>query len=369
MQDTVLQLNNISQAYDQHWVIKNLSLRLEQGQIGCLLGASGCGKTTVLRTIAGFEPLLHGEILLNGQCVSREGFALPPARRAIGMVFQDYALFPHLTLFENVAFGLRGLDRHQRIMRVSEMLELVGLDLDHARYPHEISGGQQQRVALARALAPRPKLLLMDEPFSNLDVTLRERLSVEVRDILKADGATALFVTHNQFEAFAVADQIGVMWDGSMLQMDRAHDLYHRPCDRRVATFVGEGVLLPGEVKGPGLVESGLGLLQGAADLTRAADRFVDILIRPEDVIHDDDSPVKAEVVRRNFRGANVFYSLRLKNGDLVQALVPSHCDHAPGESIGIRADVRHLVLFPKQDTAAAGPRPVAAAQLKAPAL
>jgi iron(III) transport system ATP-binding protein len=351
MDKTVLQLKDISHAYGRHWVVKNLSLQLEKGQIGCLLGASGCGKTTVLRTIAGFEPLLRGTIVLNGKVVSRQNLTLPPAKRAIGMVFQDYALFPHLTLFDNVAFGLRGLERSEQIVRVTEMLELVGLAKAHAQYPHEISGGQQQRVALARALAPKPELLLMDEPFSNLDVTLRERLSSEVRDILKAYGATALFVTHNQNEAFAVADLIGVMDDGALLQWDDAHALYHCPADRRVAAFVGEGMLLPGITQSSGAIQTGLGTLNGVFCAGAEHHGAVDVLIRPEDVVHDDSSQVKAEVVRRNFRGASILYTLRLVSGDLVQALVPSHCDHKPGEHIGIRPDVRHLVTFPKNVT------------------
>ncbi|HKL27438.1 MAG TPA: ABC transporter ATP-binding protein [Desulfuromonadales bacterium] len=350
MDKIVLEMKDVSQAYGSQWVVKNLSLTLEKGQIGCLLGASGCGKTTVLRTIAGFEPLLQGTIALNGKIVSQAGLTTAPAKRAIGMVFQDYALFPHLTLFGNVAFGLQDLERRERAVRVSEMLELVGLDKAHTKYPHEISGGQQQRVALARALAPKPDLLLMDEPFSNLDVALRERLSVEVRDILKAYGATALFVTHNQHEAFAVADRIGVMDDGTMLQWDEAHTLYHCPANRRVAAFVGEGMFIPGNIQATGKVETGLGTLDGVFCADTEHRGAVDVLIRPEDVVHDDSSPIKAEVVRRNFRGANVFYTLRLISGDLVQALVPSHCDHKPGEHIGIRSDVRHLVTFPREE-------------------
>jgi iron(III) transport system ATP-binding protein len=320
---------------------------LKHGEIGCLLGASGCGKTTVLRTIAGFEPLLDGEIFLNGSCVSSNGQLLPPAKRQIGMVFQDYALFPHLTIFDNVAFGLKGMDKALMIRRVNEALELVGLYSEHAKYPHEISGGQQQRVALARALAPKPQLLLMDEPFSNLDVTLRERLSMEVRDILKEYGTTALFVTHNQHEAFAVADRIGVMHNGEILQWDNAHNLYHQPASPRIAEFVGEGTLINGVVRGNNQVETGLGLLDGIMTAATPADTTVQLLVRPEDVIHDDSSPVKAEVLRRNFRGASILYSLLLENGDRVLALVPSHCDHQPGEKIGIHPDVRHLVLFP----------------------
>ena len=346
----VLELKQISQAYGHQLVVKDLSLTLQRGEIGCLLGASGCGKTTVLRTIAGFEPLLDGEILLNGKCVSRNGFLLPPAKRRIGMVFQDYALFPHLTIFANVAFGLREMDPSSQLRRVNEVLELVGLYKEHAKYPHEISGGQQQRVALARALAPKPQLLLMDEPFSNLDVTLRERLSMEVRDILKEYGTTALFVTHNQHEAFAVADRIGVMHNGEILQWDSAHNLYHQPVSPRIAEFVGEGTLINGVVRGNNQVETSLGLLDGIMTATMTSDTAVKLLLRPEDIIHDDNSPVKAEVLRRSFRGANILYSLLLRNGDQVQALVPSHCDHQPGERIGILPDVRHLVLFPLAD-------------------
>ncbi len=345
--EPLLELQQISQAYGPQLVVKDLSLSLKKGEIGCLLGASGCGKTTVLRTIAGFEPLLQGEIRLNGTVVSRAGFSLPPAKRQIGMVFQDYALFPHLSIFDNVAFGLRKLDKTELIRRVNQALELVGLQTELNKYPHEISGGQQQRVALARALAPEPQLLLMDEPFSNLDVTLRERLSMEVRDILKEFGTTALFVTHNQNEAFAVADRIGVMHSGEILQWDSAHNLYHQPVSPRIAEFVGEGALINGVVKNAGQLETGLGLLEGIIKRPLEVGSPVQLLVRPEDVVHDDASPVKAEVVRRSFRGASILYALRLANGDLVQALVPSHCDHQPGEKIGIQPDVRHLVLFP----------------------
>jgi len=345
--NVVLELKQVTQAYDRQLVVKDLSLSLQSGEIGCLLGASGCGKTTVLRTIAGFEQLLEGEIFLNGECVSSNGYLLPPAKRMIGMVFQDYALFPHLTIFDNVAFGLKGIEKATLIRRVNEALELVGLHSEHAKYPHEISGGQQQRVALARALAPKPHLLLMDEPFSNLDVTLRERLSMEVRDILKEYGTTALFVTHNQNEAFAVADRIGVMYNGEILQWDSAHNLYHQPVSPRIAEFVGEGTLIKGVVRDHNQLETGLGLLDGVMPAATPAGTAVQLLIRPEDILHDDNSPVKAEVLRRNFRGANILYTLLLGSGDKVQALVPSHCDHLPGEKIGIQPDVRHLVTFP----------------------
>lgn len=346
-ENKILELNSISQAYGKQLVVRDLTLTLEKGEIGCLLGASGCGKTTVLRTIAGFEQLLDGEIRIAGERVSSAVFLLPPAKRQIGMVFQDYALFPHLTILDNVAFGLRELSKSEQLRRVNEALELVGLHSEHRKYPHEISGGQQQRVALARALAPQPKLLLMDEPFSNLDVTLRERLSMEVRDILKEYGTTALFVTHNQNEAFAVADKIGVMHNGEILQWAEAHQLYHQPSSPKIAEFVGEGALISGVVKENSQLETGLGRLVGEVSQQLPVNSAIKLLVRPEDLIHDDESSVKAKVIRRNFRGANILYHLLLDNGEQVQALVPSHCDHQLGEKIGILPDVRHLVVFP----------------------
>jgi len=241
-------MESISLAYDTpegpQPVVDDFSLSLEKGHIGCLLGASGCGKTTVLRAIAGFEPLRAGRIELDGTLLSAPGFQVEPEHRQVGMMFQDYALFPHLTAEKNVAFGLRRLDKAERARRVGEMLHLVGLEGSGRRYPHELSGGQQQRVALARALAPRPGLLLLDEPFSNLDIDTRERLAFEVRDILKQAGHTALLVTHNQAEAFAIADRIGVMRKGVIAQWDTPYGLHHRPADDFVADFVRREALM-----------------------------------------------------------------------------------------------------------------------------
>ncbi|WP_442951921.1 ABC transporter ATP-binding protein [Orrella sp. JC864] len=219
-------------------VVQDLSLALEGGSVGCLLGASGCGKTTVLRAIAGFEPVRAGAIRLGGKTLSSPHEQVEPERRRVGMMFQDYALFPHLSVAGNIAFGLRRLDRAARRRRVEELLELVGLAGAGESYPHELSGGQQQRVALARALAPSPDLLLLDEPFSNLDVDTRERLAFEVRDILKATGHTAILVTHNQAEAFAIADRIGVMSGGTLAQWDTPYNLRHKPADAFVRDFV-----------------------------------------------------------------------------------------------------------------------------------
>jgi iron(III) transport system ATP-binding protein len=349
----LLDVEGLHHGYNGHEVVRGLAFALAHGSIGCLLGPSGCGKTTVLRCIAGFEALRAGSIRLNGVLVSGRGVMLPPEKRRIGMVFQDYALFPHLTVEQNIAFGLGALAHGERASRVREMAQLARLDDVLGQYPHELSGGQQQRVALARALGPRPELLLLDEPFSNLDVELRERLSLEVREIIKASGATAVLVTHDQHEAFAMADEIGVMHEGRIQQWDSAYNLYHRPANRFVADFVGEGVFLPAKVLGSRRVEFELGVLEG--DVPNACQIgcdacgkgcLTDILLRPDDVMHDDNAPTQAEVVHKAFRGAEILYTLRLASGRKVLALVPSHHNHALGERIGIRLDVDHVVAF-----------------------
>lgn len=225
-------------------VVDQLSLQLKKGEIGCLLGASGCGKTTVLRSIAGFEPLQSGAIYLDGKLLSSPSAQVAPEKRQVGMMFQDYALFPHLSIEKNIGFGLRRWEKTQAAQRIDDMLQLVGLQAERKRYPHELSGGQQQRVALARALAPSPSLLLLDEPFSNLDVDTRERLAFEVRDILKQAELTAILVTHNQAEAFAIADQIGVMNQGKLVQIGTALQLHEHPSNDFVADFIRREALM-----------------------------------------------------------------------------------------------------------------------------
>jgi iron(III) transport system ATP-binding protein len=332
--------------------VDGASFGLRAGDIGVLIGPSGCGKTSLLRAVAGLEPVAGGEIRLSGQVVSRAGQQLPPEQRRIGMVFQDYALFPHLDVGANVAFGLHALPRNERAARVAEVLTLVGLEGSAARFPHELSGGQQQRVALARALAPRPRLLLLDEPFSNLDVDLRERLAHELRCILKAAQATALFVTHDQLEAFAMGDVIGVMHEGRLHQWDDAYTLYHRPATRFVADFIGHGVFAPAtlrEVNQQIVVSTPLGDLTDVTECPLPgafANGECDVLLRADDIVHDDDAPVKAEIVRKAFRGSEFLYTLRLAGGQTVLAHVPSHHDHKIGEWIGIRPEVDHVVTF-----------------------
>ena len=335
--------------------VSGVSLDLKAGDIGVLIGPSGCGKTTLLRAVAGLESVSAGRIILNGHAISEPGQSVPPEQRRMGMVFQDYALFPHLDVGRNVAFGIMHWPTLERRARVAEVLALVGLEGLRRHMPHALSGGQQQRVALARALAPRPQLLLLDEPFSNLDVDLRERLAHEVRTILKAAGATALLVTHDQLEAFAIGDCIGVMQDGALHQWADAYTLYHRPATRFVADFIGHGVFARAQVvlqAGAGSPKQVLTPLGPLHDISPAvlADLSlgpVDVLLRADDIVHDDAAIVKAQIVRKAFRGNEFLYTLQLVSGETVMAHVPSHHDHALGEWIGIRAEVDHVVVFP----------------------
>jgi iron(III) transport system ATP-binding protein len=339
--------------------VDGVSFGLRAGEIGVLIGPSGCGKTTLLRAVAGLERAQAGTIRLAQEIVSSATLHVPPEKRRIGMVFQDFALFPHLNVAGNVAFGLSHLSASERDSRVGEVLDLVGLGTARKRFPHELSGGQQQRVALARALAPKPRLLLLDEPFSNLDVDLRERLAHEVRGILKAAGATALFVTHDQLEAFAIGDRIGVMHQGQLHQWEDAYALYHRPATRFVADFIGHGVFAHARIQQHGsdvVVHTALGDFTDMQECP-LPDAYpgglCDVLLRADDIVHDDDAPVKAQILRKAFRGSEFLYTLQLKTGETLVAHVPSHHDHAPGEWIGIRAALDHVVTFPREPSPA----------------
>jgi iron(III) transport system ATP-binding protein len=328
-------------------VCDDVSLSLEDGEIGCLLGPSGCGKTTVLRCISGLEQIQAGRIALNGTWIAEPGRSVPAEQRRVGLVFQDYALFPHLTIADNIGFGLRDVDRTAKAIRVGELLEVIRMAGMADKYPHEISGGQKQRVALARALAPKPRLLLLDEPFSNLDVEMREKLGQEVRAILKHLNTSALMVTHDQHEAFAMADKVGVMQAGRIEQWDTAYNLYHRPSTRFVANFVGQGVLIDGRVDEQDRIDTELGALTHCAHCELHPGQAVQVLLRPDDILHDDASSLAAEVAHKAFRGADILYTLKLSSGTKVLSLVPSHHNHALGEKIGIRLEIDHVVAFP----------------------
>lgn len=342
----VLDIKNISCKYQNHQVIHALSMHVNSGHLDCLLGPSGCGKTTVLRAIAGFEPITEGEIKLRGTTVSRPGYALVPEKRHLGMVFQDYALFPHMDVYHNICFGLRRVSKAEKLHLAEEMLAIVGLEQLGQRFPHELSGGQQQRVSLARALIVKPDLILMDEPFSSLDVDLRERLSLDVRTILKQQGISAILVTHDQHEAFAISDQIGIMKQGRIVQWDTPYNLYHDPVDRFVADFIGQGVFLPGTLTAPDTVETEIGSIKGDRAYNWPPGCTVDLLLRPDDIVPDEQSSLRARVMLKAFKGAEVLYTLELNSGRKILALVPSHKDYLIGENIGIRPVLEHMVAF-----------------------
>jgi iron(III) transport system ATP-binding protein len=351
LESPLLNLRQLQHRYGTSPTLRGLDLSLQRGAICALLGPSGCGKTTVLRCIGGFERLTEGEIVIDGARMASSKVHIAPEQRRIGMVFQDYALFPHLSVLRNVAFGIHDKARAQQ--KALQLLDMVGLADLKNRYPHALSGGQQQRVALARALAPAPKLLLLDEPFSNLDIALREQLAVEVRTILKTTGTTAVFVTHDQNEAFAMADDIAVMSDGRIVQIDSAYNLYHRPSNRFVADFIGQGVFVQGEVLDAHRLRIELGEVSSSTPICLPGHTTpiqtgsqVDVLLRPDDVVHDDASTLQATVLHRAFRGAEILYTLQTDGGLRVLSMVPSHHNHRLHERIGIRLDMDHVIAF-----------------------
>ncbi len=351
--EKLLQVQDIVCRYDEHRdspaVVTDLNFELQPGEIGCLLGASGCGKTTVLRSIAGFQRVERGKIWLQGKLLCDEKKHLAPEKRQVGMVFQDYALFPHLTVCENVTFGLSRMSPDAKERVCEEMLQLVKLhELGH-RYPHELSGGQQQRVALARALAPAPKLLLLDEPFSSLDTELRRNLALEVRGILKARGTSAIMVTHSQEEAFAFADKIGVLHKGKLEQWDIPFNLYHEPQSRYVANFVGHGVFLPGFLRDKNCIETELGLFKSHRNYPWPEGTPVEVLLRPDDVVEDPDSPYQATIIHKVFAGTSTLYTLKLPTGSIIEAALTSHDNFDVNSTISVTVEADHIIAFVRE--------------------
>ena len=341
-----LEVKQLDFAYGRNQILFEFDFSLEESQIGCLLGPSGCGKTTVLRAIAGFENPTKGEIVLNGNKLNGSKIFVEPEKRQIGMVFQDIALFPHLSVESNIQFGIRTLTQTQRDKRSNELLDLVGMSQFKKTYPHELSGGQQQRIALARAIAPKPSLLLMDEPLSSLDEELREQLAREIRLILQQEKISAILVTHDQNEAFAVGDHICVMHQGRVQQNDSAYNLYHRPLNRFVAEFIGEGALLPGVVADEDTITTDLGEIKGNLPESCKHQDNVDVLIRPENVILGDDKENKAVITERYFRGSGYLYSLKTSGGVELLSLIPGSEALQIDQSISVRLQIERPVVF-----------------------
>ncbi len=342
----VLELHNIECRHRAQIIVDNLSFHVNEGDLACLLGPSGCGKTTALRAIAGFEPVSKGEIIIRGFVSSRPGFTRAPEKRRIGMVFQDYALFPHLSVADNIGFGLNHKTRSAQQAIIDEMLEVVDMAGFGQRYIHELSGGQQQRVALARALAPNPELILLDEPFSNLDIEMRERLNQDVRQILKSKNMTGILVTHDQHEAFAISDHIGVMNNGQLLQWDTAYNLYHSPNSLFIADFIGQGVFLSGTLKTPDSVETEIGIVSGDRAYDFAIGSKVKLLLRPDDIVLDPAGEIQAKISQKAFKGAEILYTVKLHSGTELLSLFPSHHNFNIGEKVNLRLAADHMVAF-----------------------
>lgn len=361
----ILQLDQVTRQFSRHAqpAVSAVSCALQSGDLLALLGPSGCGKTTLLRLIAGFEPLQAGTIEIAEQRVAGEGVWLPPEQRGVGMVFQDYALFPHLSVRQNVMFGLS--DRLNRVKRLKEVLALVRLEGLEDRYPHQLSGGQQQRVALARALAPNSALILLDEPLSNLDLQVRLRLRQELRQILKAAGASAIFVTHDQEEALSIADQVAVMCQGRLEQIGRPEQLYQQPASRFVAEFVTQANLIAAERQGSVwqtelgsvpvaqtdlVAQTNLAGRTGSADAeTEAEAKQAELMLRQEDLILTADSSSPIVIRDRQFLGREYSYSLHLPSGQRLQARTPASVCLAVETPVRVDIAAQRLQIFPRQ--------------------
>ena len=341
----LLALHRISKRFaaDAPFAVDGLSLTVAEGEILALLGPSGCGKTTTLRLIAGFEVPDAGTVAVRGAIVAGPGRMVAPEDRGIGIVFQDYALFPHLTVADNVAFGLQRLPRPARRERVAQILEMVDLADLERRYPHELSGGQQQRVAVARALAPAPALLLLDEPFSNLDADLRAQMRDEVEKVLRDTGTTAIFVTHDQEEAFTLADRVGVLNRGRIEQIAAPEDVYHHPATRFVAEFVGAADFLSGEVTSAGIVTE-IGVFDNV-DRLEPGER-VQVMVRPDDITFVPQWDGAGVLTRRYFRGSETLYCIRLPSGDRVHSSQPSSATFSTGMRVRPEAHLLHVIAF-----------------------
>jgi len=346
---SILELRNVSCAYETgRPAVQGISFAAREGEILCLLGPSGCGKTTILRAIAGFEPVRSGQLFLSGQLVSSPDTMIPTENRRVGMVFQEYALFPHLRVQDNIAFGLRHLARSERSARVQEMLRLTGLEGFERRYPHELSGGQQQRVALSRALVQNPVVLLLDEPFSNLDPDMAGRMRQELHDLLRRTKTTTVLVTHDHDEAFAMADRIAVLNHGRLEQFDTPEMMYHMPATPFVADFVGQADFIPGTVS-QGMVHTELGEFPDTIECKDGT--AVVVMIRPDDIHLVPTEGARSRVLSRQFHGSENLYTVSLPSGQIVHSSQGSTSVYQAGTTVELRVLATHTVLFRQEES------------------
>ncbi len=343
---TMLKIDSLSLAYEGNIVLKNINFELEKGQHACLIGPSGSGKSSLLRSIAGFETPQSGAIYLRDRLAYSIEISVPPEQRKVGMLFQDLALFPHLTVKENVAFGLASRNKNDVSKTVVELLELVGLSDFGGRYSHQLSGGQQQRVALARALAPEPDLLLLDEPFSSLDNELRNELVKDVYQIFSEKGITTLMVTHDQIEAFSVAEKLGVLVAGELAQWGSPFSLYNEPVSKTVADFVGFSSYISATLVEKNTLSTALGTVHYAQKSNTKIGAKLQILLRPENIQLNDSSPIKATVLERLYRGADSLLTLSLNNGETFFINSPNRESLTIGQTVGVEQLVHPVVAF-----------------------
>ena len=342
-----LEIENISLNLDNDRILDNLSLTVKEEEIISIIGPSASGKSSLLRVIAGFENISSGKMKLNGQIVDDTSTIIEPQERNIGIIFQDLALFPHLNCAENITFGISELSSKEKTKRLDRLEKVLGIIEISKKYPHEISGGQQQRVAIARALAPQPEILLLDEPFSALDENLKEKLLADLKILLKEEKITTIVITHNIKEAFQISDKIAFLNNKKIIQFDSAYNIYHKPLTREIANFCGIGSFINGEIIDKNHVETSLGKHFGDTTSYEIGSS-IDILIRPDDIIHDDDSAKSARVIEKIFYGSDFLYKLKLNSGENIFCYTPSHHDHGLNEVIGIKSEMDHLILFNK---------------------
>ena len=340
-----LEIENISLNIDGNLIIDNLNLNICEQEIISIIGPSASGKSSLLRIIAGFENVNSGRVKINGVIVDDRSKVVEPQNRQVGIIFQDLALFPHLNCEDNILFGISKhtpAEKFKRLNRLSNLLDISGI---LKSFPHEISGGQQQRIAIARALAPKPEILLLDEPFSALDEKLKETLMSDVKKLLQEEKITTIVITHNIKEAFEISDKIAFLDNKKIIQYDTAYNLYHKPLTKEIANFCGIGSFINGKVIDANHVQTKLGQFFGNTSQFNIGSN-VKVMIRPDDIIHDDNSTQSAKVIEKSFHGSDFLYKLELSDGERVFCYTPSHHNHALNEVIGIKPVIDHLIIF-----------------------
>ncbi len=343
---STLSIENVYSGYQGQQILKGLSLNIEQGEIVALLGSSGCGKTTLLRAIAGLQPISQGKICINSRLLSGHHCFVPSEEREVGMIFQDYALFPHLNVADNILFGVKGLSTAERNNRLDEMLALVKLDGLAKRYPHELSGGQQQRVSIARALAYEPELLLLDEPFSNIDAKVRHEMMLEIRTILKLRNVSAIFVTHSKDEAFVFADKLALFKGGRIEQYGGAEVLYRAPANQYVAEFLGEANFVQARVLSNHIVLTSLGEIESTHSLSQQLDSSANLLLRPEQILLSKDDKGSGIICERRFLGNVCHYGVKVGSEKVI--VKNAETTFELGQNVAISVLPHHLVLLEK---------------------